>query len=194
MRQARNIDEVNQILKQIQDKLDLLTAKDIDLKGRRVVNAADSVNFNDYTTQQEVVKLLKTAVQTSNLPTHVKTLTIDLLEIVNGTFNIKSSPVTITGSKVTTDSELDITNGPFKLTNLTATFTNTDVVTDKSLSITNGPVNITSASITLTSSPITVDGSSTISGTIPLAALTPTGSTGSITFVNGLATGVVFPT
>ena len=54
MRLVKSFDDVNSILKDLNDKLDLLRTRDIDMKGRRVVNMSPSQNADDAVTRKEL--------------------------------------------------------------------------------------------------------------------------------------------
>lgn len=57
MKTVHSFDDVNVILKDIHDQLDALRTRDIDLKNRRVRNAAPSLEEHDYVIRKELVEL-----------------------------------------------------------------------------------------------------------------------------------------
>jgi acetate kinase len=59
MRVARTLDDVNVILREISNQLEKLRTGNIDMTGRRVINAGSSVKESDYVTRKELVELEK---------------------------------------------------------------------------------------------------------------------------------------
>ncbi len=57
MMQVKSFDDVNLVLKEINDKLDDLRTRDIDLKKRRCRNASPSLSDNDYVIRRELMEL-----------------------------------------------------------------------------------------------------------------------------------------
>lgn len=54
MRDVKTIEDANQIIRELQDQLRTLTANVIDFKGRRIANAANAVNVQDYVTKADL--------------------------------------------------------------------------------------------------------------------------------------------
>lgn len=54
MRVVKSFQDVNIVVKQLQDQIDLLLTKNIDLGKRRIVNAAAAVNDNDYVIKSQL--------------------------------------------------------------------------------------------------------------------------------------------
>jgi hypothetical protein len=61
MRVVKNFNDVNVVVKQLQDQLSQLTTKNIDMGKRRVVNASASVDQNDYVIKSELPVIPPTA-------------------------------------------------------------------------------------------------------------------------------------
>lgn len=54
----KTLEDVTRELRQIKDELDKFRSQNIDLNGRKIINAGKSTKGNDYITRQEVIDLL----------------------------------------------------------------------------------------------------------------------------------------
>lgn len=59
MPDIKTIDDAAREIKRLQRIVESLINKDLDMHGRRVVNASDSVSANDYVTRQELDRRLE---------------------------------------------------------------------------------------------------------------------------------------
>ncbi len=70
------------------NKVDLLTTQNLDMHQRRLMNAADAVDSNDYTTLEQVNKLiLDSSTVPFQFPTIIKAATITLAKLTGGGTN-----------------------------------------------------------------------------------------------------------